>query len=390
MLDPTQYRLAETIAKQQLPTWRIAQRHTLEVFEKAGFPVRANSLADLRPLIDTMQENRFDSYMRELGGLTPARRSLLIGALRDICILQLKYLNTQEVIVPFSTVMSALAIYQKISLLKPDFKSVLEIGPGCGYTSLFFARHEGLENYSSIEACESFYLLQSLLDTHLFGSNFREYAAVPGQSLGQSPGDSSWHGGGYFRSDDYEHLNVLTVAGSARHREICSHYPWWRIPDLAGCGRKFDVITSNANLNEFSVGALTEYLALSYQLLADDGIFFFQCPGWNHDGRDTNRFLYEAGFAPLFLAAGTVELRLGGEGGVGGRLIRQEFTVPNGVLVKRGHPLWAGQFRSECFSQLNVCFAEPRLLDAFFPTEAGELPDRHDLLEELGASLSAG
>src|SRR5690349_19375336 len=98
MLDQVQYRLAENVAKQQLPTWRIAQRHTLEVFEKAGFPVRVNSLADLRPLIDTMQENRFDSYMRELGGLTPARHSLLMNALRGISIFQLKYFNTQELI----------------------------------------------------------------------------------------------------------------------------------------------------------------------------------------------------------------------------------------------------------------------------------------------------
>ena len=109
MLDSAQYRLSEHIAKQRLPTWRIAQRHALEVFEKAGFPVRAESLSDLRPLIDTMQENRFDSYMRELGGLTPAYEALLVGVLRDIGLFQLRYMNSQEIIVPFSTVMSALA-----------------------------------------------------------------------------------------------------------------------------------------------------------------------------------------------------------------------------------------------------------------------------------------
>jgi SAM-dependent methyltransferase len=383
MLDQTQYRLAEHIAKQQLPTWRIAQRHTLEVFEKAGFPVRANSFADLRPLIDTMQENRFDSYMRELGGLTPERHSLLMTALREISIFQLKHFNSQEIIIPLSTVISALAIYHKISVLKPSFRNILEIGPGCGYTSLFFGQHPGLENYSSVEACESFYLLQSLLGTHVFGTGFREYAAVPNHS----PAGSSWHGERHFQSNDYEHLNTLDLSDSPQHREVCSHYPWWRIPDLSACGRTFDVITSNANLNEFSVSALTEYLSLSYQLLADDGIFFFQCPGWNHDGRDTNRFLYEAGFAPLFLAEGNVELRLGERDGSGERLIHQEFTVPNGVLIKRGHPLWAQQFRWEQFAQPTICFAEPRILDAFFPTDMGPLHDRSDLLSDLRASL---
>ena len=87
------------------------------------------------------------------------------------------------------------------------------------------------------------------------------------------------------------------------------------------------MVTSNANLNEFSISALTEYLALSCELLADDGIFFFQCPGWNHDGRDVMRFLYEAGFAPLFLAQGNVELQLADPdrrplGAVCGRSIR--------------------------------------------------------------------
>lgn len=384
MLDSAQYRLSEHIAKQRLPTWRIAQRHALEVFEKAGFPVRVESLSDLRPLIDTMQENRFDSYMRELGGLTPAHEALLVGALRDIGLFQLKYFNSREIIVPFSTVMSALAIYHKISVLKPGFRNVLELGPGCGYTALFFARHPGLENYSSVEACESFYLLQSLLATHVFGSGLREYAAV----AGDPPPQPAWHGGVSSHASEYEHLNTLDLSGVSRHREVCSHYPWWRIPDLAASGRKFDVVTSNANLNEFSTSALSEYLALSREVLADDGIFFFQCPGWNHDGRDVMKYLYEAGFAPLFLAGGNVELQLAGLEGGGQRSIHQEFTVPNGVLVKRGHPLWAERFRWELFTQPSVCFAEPRVLDAFFPRETAHLRERSDLLAELGAALS--
>jgi hypothetical protein len=383
MLDSAHYRLSERIAKQQLPTWRIAQRHALEVFEKAGFPVRADSLADLRPLIDTMQENRFDSYMKELGGLTPAREALLMTALREISRFQLKYFNSSEVVVPFSTIMSALAIYQKISILKKNFRNVLELGPGCGYTMLFFAQHTGLENYSSIEACESFYLLQSLLGSHVFGSGFREHAATHSRSAS----NSSWQGNSLFAASDYEHLNTLDFSGSWEHREICSHYPWWRIPELSGCNRKFDVVTSNANLNEFSQGALTEYLSLSYQLLADDGIFFFQCPGWNHDGRDTMRFLYEAGFAPLFLAGGNVQLQLDGSNGVDRRLIHQEFTVPNGVLVKRGHPMWAERFRWELFTQPSICFAEPCIQNAFFPENFGPMRDRSHLLAELAASV---
>jgi hypothetical protein len=248
---------------------------------------------------------------------------------------------------------------------------------------LFFAQHPGLQNYTSIEACESFYLLQSLLGTHVFGSGYREYAAIPKHSVSSS----SWQGEPVFPASDYEHLHALDLSKSPRHREISSHFPWWRIPDLASCGRTFDVITSNANLNEIAPNALKEYLSLSNQLLADDGIFFFQCPGWNHDGRDTMRFMHDAGFAPLFLGEGNIELRLGSPDGTEERVIKQAFTVPNGVLVKRGHPLWAERFRPECYRQPSICLAEPRLVHALFATETGPLRDQGELLAALGESV---
>ena len=58
------------------------------------------------------------------------------------------------------------------------------------------------------------------------------------------------------------------------------------------------------------------------------------------------------------------------------------------MLVKRGHPLWAERFRWDLFAQPSVCFAEPRVLDAFFPREMAPLRERSDLLAELGAALS--
>ncbi len=113
-----------------------------------------------------MQENRFDSYMRELGGLTPAHEALLVGALRDIGLFQLKYMNSQEIIVPFSTVMSALAIYHKISVLKPGFRNVLELGPGCGYTALFFAVIGAWRTTARSRPASVLLLQKALLGTH--------------------------------------------------------------------------------------------------------------------------------------------------------------------------------------------------------------------------------
>ena len=72
MIDPATYRASELLAKSMSPHWRIAQTHNLDHFERAGFPVRISSVREIGPIVDSMQENRFDSYMRELDGLTDA------------------------------------------------------------------------------------------------------------------------------------------------------------------------------------------------------------------------------------------------------------------------------------------------------------------------------
>ena len=56
MLDSTIYRTNEQLAKSVLPHWRFGAIHNLDLFERVGFPVRANSIRDIGQLLDSMQK----------------------------------------------------------------------------------------------------------------------------------------------------------------------------------------------------------------------------------------------------------------------------------------------------------------------------------------------
>jgi hypothetical protein len=184
LLDPYTYRRNERLAREQLPTWRTAAAHSLGHFEKIGFPVRIESIAEVGQLLDTMQEGRWDAYMAELGGLTDTEHELFVAVCCDALLFQMTYLPARVPVVPLTTLLSAFVLYRKCVGFDTDFRSVLEIGPGCGYLSFFLKGHGPLRNYSQIEACESFYILQNLVNVHCFGHRFDERAHL---STGLAP-----------------------------------------------------------------------------------------------------------------------------------------------------------------------------------------------------------
>jgi SAM-dependent methyltransferase len=290
MLDPYTYRVSERLAKSSLPAWQIAQTHNLDHFEKSGFPVRIESVQDLGPLIDTMQENRFDKYMRELGGLTLHEYELVLDASCRAVSFQLKFLPSRRPVVPASTLMSVFCLYKKLMGVNPSFRSVLEIGPGCGYLSFFLQQHNALENYSQIEACESFYILQNLVNVHCFGERFAEKAFLPLDSQ---------------LSDYFVTPNAVTefapLARVPRDSPTCTHYPWWRIGELISRDVKFEIVTSNANLLEFNPKALDDYLELIHRVLKPDGVLIAQCLGYPSQGSYQSLLekLWNRGFALL-------------------------------------------------------------------------------------------
>jgi SAM-dependent methyltransferase len=350
VLDPQTYRASEQLAKSLTPSWRISQIHNVDHFERAGFPVRIGSVRELGQIIDTMQENRFDKYLAELGGLSKDEYALILDVCVDAVLFQLSYLPHRQPVLPISTLLSAFALYKKMQGAKPGFRTVLEIGPGCGYLSFFLKRYESLGNYSQIEACESFYILQNLVNLSCFGARCDERALPPENVQGLD----------YFVNPrpDMEFSPVMQTGGLT---PLCTHYPWWRIGEIVSRDRSFDIVTSNANLLEFNAPALDDYLSLMHRALKPDGLFLVQCTGFAAGGTVDHLLdrIYEKGFAPLMFVRELMPAQFTGGGRQSGLIERLtesgrdpvSFTTNNALFVKTGHPLFQKHYDRKNYHQ---------------------------------------
>lgn len=342
MLDFMTYRTSEMLAKCRISSWRIAQPHNLDHFQSAGFPIRVTSFGELGQLVDTMQENRFASYMDELGGFTDAELKLFLDACCDAVNFQLIYFPQKAPIVPLSTLISMFVLYIKLRKYDADFEHVLEIGPGCGYLSFFLKHHPALKSYVQIEAAESFYVFQSMVNIHCFGSGFVDHAfAAPEAPLERA-----------FSTAATE-MEVTPGLSDFPRRTVCHHYPWWRLGDVHDLADRFDIITSNANLREFSIDALSDYLTIIHRCLRPSGLFLVQCTGREANGSLEQLFERIRGraFAPLmFVDTGRPVTFGSGDTGSGllSRIVAagrtavppQTFARQNLAYVKKGHPLF--------------------------------------------------
>jgi len=319
MIDAAAYRANETNAKRGIANWRLSNINDPYIFQNQGFPVRADSCLDLAQILDTMQEGRFDYYMRELGGFNEEDATFFVKVCLDYVDFYTSFFQRERVVVPLSTLISHFVIYKKLLGCNPGFARLLELGPGCGYLSFFLRDHEPLVDYTQIESTESFYLLQSHINSHVFGSRFAEHA-LSRQALddhGAYVPKLKWH-----NDFHYEEPNIIHV----EPRPKCNHYPWWRIGEVAT--RRYDIVTSNANLNEFSREALFQYLSLIRDVLTDDGVIVAQCLGGgppSYESIFSN--MKTAGFVPVALVRGS---------DVPGRL----FVVANAIFVGARHPLY--------------------------------------------------
>lgn len=298
-LDAQVYRAWEQLAKTSGDTWRLAQKHNLDVFEKVGFPVRMDNIRQLRSLVDTMQENRFDAYMGEMGGFSQQELDLFLAACVDVIRFQAILFPDHPPMLPLDTLISAFSVYSKVSRLRPGFKTLLELGPGCGYLSFFLKQHQGLENYSQVEACESFFLLQSRVNEFNFQEGFHSKVAI---------GDPAGHPSYYpALPSGYTDSAQKPLLVNFQRSTTCCQYPWWNLAALERQEIQFDVVTSNANLLEFSTEALYDYLALISRKMAPEGVFFVQCFGGGGTvGRQIEplwKALYDFGFAPQLITS---------------------------------------------------------------------------------------
>ena len=320
MIDSAAYRANETNAKRAIADWRLSNINDPYVFQNQGFPVRVDSFLDLAQILDTMQEGRFDYYMKELDGFTHEDTTFFVKVCLDYIDFYRSLFQRERVVVPLSTLISHFVVFKKLLGYDPGFTRVLELGPGCGYLSFFLRHHAPLADYTQIESTESFYLLQSHINSHVFGSRFAEHALSRHalQDHAKYVPKLNWHNP--FHYEEQKFINVKT-------EPVCNHFPWWRIGDVAN--RRYDIVTSNANLNEFSNEALFQYLSLIRDVLADDGAIVAQCLG---GGPPTYESIFakmkSAGFVPVALIQGhDVPDRL--------------FVVSNAVFVGEKHPLYS-------------------------------------------------
>jgi hypothetical protein len=379
MIEIQDYRIAERSARAVISSWWLAETHIVDHFARVGFPVRIESTHEVGQLLDTMQEKRFERFLMELGGLSPEDTDKYVRALAQAVKFQLAHLQKRRPLVPFSTMLSALALYKKIVGFKTDIESVLEVGPGCGYLSFFLSEQGSLKRYDQVEACESFYVLQSMVNSFLFGFEFRELAVTTAEDQA------------IIVRKDVELPFLLSEESMPAARSV--HFPWWKLKSLFADKQRYDVVTSNANLNEFTKNALQDYLTIFHQVMKDEGIFLVQCTGFPAHGTLDTLFdsLYEFGFAPLFCGladenVGTARPSLT-KSYVAYGCAKKSFVLNNLVMVKKGHPLFAGSYDRRNYRH-GYAAEFPKLASIYMSNENGKHYTKQDLISALLTQLA--
>lgn len=321
-MDIASYRLNERAAKASIPSWRLMAVQGPHVFRSVGFPVEVESADELFNLLDTMHENRFVRVIAELGGLDNADLELLLDALVDYCKFFRVNFPGKEAPIPLSTMTAHLAIAKKLKGLGTA-RRILEIGPGCGYLSFFLRSWKELINYTQIESAESFYILQNLVNKHVFSHRFRDHAQGDWQARGAADIGALLASGPGQRHAGFE----MSLRLPLELPLTCHHYPWWLIDQLAD--QEFDVVTSNANFTEFSEGAFHQYVALIDRCLAADGVLLMQDLGGGPLSPEIIlRELAGIGLAPV------VAMEHLGASNIAGR----SFACANYLFVRQKHP----------------------------------------------------
>lgn len=360
MLDISYYRFAEEKAKNNLPTWLISKKYSLEVFEKEGFPTRLSNIQQLKQIFNTMQEDRFDIYMRELGGFNDEDLSIFLEALKKSIDFQRIYFPTKSLILPLDTLMAFFVIYHKIHKLNPKARTIFEIGPGSGFFAFFLNRFQSLQNYTYTDACESFYMLQNYINFFVFGDNFIQHAI-------EDEEDNTYFGDEVLSYNQHGIERDLFVTYDKKDKRTINAYPWWRLNQIATNEVQYDIVTSNANLLEFSEGALNDYLSLIKKKISTDGLFFVHCPGYDLDRSFEYLIdkLYDYKFALVFYAKWTHKY----ECKETSETIEKRFKVPNLVLVSEGHELYEKYKEKRSLESLLLLSDESFIDDVFLPNK---------------------
>ena len=387
MLDVFQYRLAENLARQAAQSVNPIQDSSLTAFEKTGFPVRINGYAEIYPILNSMQgSNAFDVYMRELDGVTEQEFNLIVSVLCRYVSFHRFLFGDKKINIPFGEIISSFAVCRKAFCLSSSPpKKVFEIGAGAGYNSFFMQYFPDLETYAQVEACESFYLLQSALGKFLYKEAAHEFA-VPSHQDSIS----------YFtdiNDQDSSNLGVdmnKAVNEGLSNRKKFYHYPWWKTEKIQELGN-FDVVMSNANVCEFSHGALRIYLSLIYKVLSDNGIVVMQGMGMGNveDWHRVLRSVLDAGMIPLAFihGCGDYNIKFNDEN------ITRYIATQNVVLIKDRSILYgeAENGFNAAQNKFNYSTNTAKVVEAYYSRPPGRVNySREDIIKAVAHRVSQG
>ena len=317
--------------------------HRPIVFEDTGAKTKAIHLFELMDIVDAHQDNRFNSYMEELCGFSDEELEIFLSAVNQLVSFQQYLFQIDKVIVPFDALISHFSLFLKISGFR-QFERVLEVGPGCGYLSLFMNDDPRNKFYCQVETTQIFYLLQSYLGSFLYGEDFFE-GAHPGHLLTKALSSKEGESGVTF--------------DLSKRVSYMEHVPWWGTGNVTK--EKFDIITMNAILCELSKDALGLYLDMAYKALKDDGFFVVQCMGAAHPstgpkmqkstGSEMLDTVVEKGFHIHFFVYDCSH-----ENG--------RHTVENMVFLKKGHFLLTSDTQQQ--SEVPIHQEQNELFSAYY------------------------
>ncbi|MDF1794601.1 MAG: hypothetical protein P1U88_22010 [Thalassobaculaceae bacterium] len=329
MLDPATYDLQEEAAKARCGDWTTIASMTPTVFNESGFPVRIKSLSALSYLITTMDETDCSPMLNEIGGARPADIAAIGAATQRYLRFHRILFGARPAIVPVSRLLYTYLIFRKIKALS-DPGAILEIGAADGYLPLFIATDDSFKTYDQMEVTQSYYVFQSLIGSHVWGTAHLDLAK-----------DDARYAGPIVRGWDNPRSKKGARLALEIHSDVRSTlFPWWRFNEAFD--RRYNLIMSNENICEISLEAFIYYAEQIACSLTPNGMFFVHGIGRTREKSDLDKrlvILRDVGLRPTLLETTQAN---------GGPL-----HTPNLMFIGPRHPdhgTWSGNFTGRRFN----------------------------------------
>ena len=274
-MDFPAYARWESLALEQESSWIGRRIHYPKEFANDGFPLRLDSLEDLKFLLLSGSCGRFEAFQEELGGFRDEDIIAIKSAAKKYNLFFTSMFTYKRFRVPIEELVKEYIKWRICSSILDIFNKsnpkVLEIGPGNGLGSLFLSLLPDTTAYSQIEVTPCLYLIQHWIAKITYRERFFEHAN-PVQ-LPEQPGNLS-----KCIMEDTEIVGHEKLI-SNKLFPLIQHYPWWKIREAFEDLGEIDIVMSHDNIQEMHPTALRQYLHFAHKSLKDDGLFFSDSRG---------------------------------------------------------------------------------------------------------------